>query len=330
MTKPLGIIGVPSSAGAFAPGQEKAPAALRVAGLVERLRDAGITVVDRGDGPLWRWRPDGQHRSAQNLDAVVAQAENTAMRVGAAIEAGEVPLVLGGDCTIGLGTVAGFIAHAEPTRLLYFDKHADLNVPESVAEGSLDWMGMAHLLGEALAAPELSRFGPRVPLLVDSEVLIFGHRVERATAFENEALLRRGLRTISDIAVATDPEGAAAEALAMLAPSPGRLLVHFDVDVIDFTDAPLSEETGRNEGLTLEQAFRALRVFVADPAFAGLTITELNPDHGEEDGATIDRFVAALVATLASSPVLTEESIPPPAEPGHGGNRNIGGSSGAA
>ena len=79
------------------------------------------------------------------------------------------------------------------------------------------------------------------------------------------------------------------------------MLVHFDVDVIDFTDAPLSENTGRNEGLTLDQAFQALRVLLASPNFAALTITELNPDHGEEGGATLDRFVAGLVGALATA-----------------------------
>ena len=58
MAKPLALIGVPTSAGAFAPGQEQAPEALRAAGLVERLERAGIQVTDYGDGPIWRWRPD--------------------------------------------------------------------------------------------------------------------------------------------------------------------------------------------------------------------------------------------------------------------------------
>jgi arginase len=97
--------------------------------------------------------------------------------------------------------------------------------------------------------------------------------------------------------VANAPEDAARSALALL-PDVDRLLIHFDVDVIDFTDAPLSENTGRNEGLPLDQALRALRVFIAHPAFATLTITELNPLHGEEDGATLERFVDGLVEAL--------------------------------
>jgi arginase len=306
MPKPLAIIGAPSSAGAFAPGQEQAPSALREAGLVERLRSAGVAVTDYGDTPVWRWRPDRERPRAQNLPEVVSQAEATAARVREAVAAGHIPLVLGGDCTIELGTVAGFLPTERRIGLLYFDLHADLNVPESVPEGALDWMGVAHLLGEEKATTELSRLGPRFPLLEPSDVCIFGHGPNRATAWEREVMARREIRTIPIADVAGDPEGAGAAALAHFADY-DRLLVHFDVDVIDFTDAPLSENTGRNEGLTVEQAFRALYVLVASPAFAALTITELNPDHGEEDGATLERFVARLVNVLVSSPTLAWE-----------------------
>ncbi len=305
MPKSLAVIGVPSSAGAFAPGQEGAPAALRATGLIERLQAAGITVTDRGDSVVWRWRPDRQRPRAQNLEAVIAQAKDTARRVREAVAAGEIPLVLGGDCTIEMGTVAGFLSLPSEQRigLLYFDLHADLNVPDSEPEGAFDWMGMAHLLGEEDAVPDLSRFGPRFPLLDAEDVCIFGHGLTRATPWEREVIARRGVRTVPVEDVAVDPEGAAARALASF-DGYDALLVHFDVDVIDFTDAPLSENTGRNEGLTLDQAFRALRVLTASPIFSALTITELNPLHGEEEGATLERFVGGLVETLAAAPVL--------------------------
>ena len=76
-----------------------------------------------------------------------------------------------------------------------------------------------------------------------------------------------------------------------------RLLVHFDVDVVDFTDAPLSENTGRNEGLALDAAFAALSVLLSGERLSALTVTELNPLHGAEDGATLvsQRFVDGLV-----------------------------------
>jgi arginase len=144
------VIGVPTSAGAFAPGQEEAPAALRAAGLIDALVRAGLVVRDDGDCATWRWRPDREIRRAQNLPQVVAIVRDTAERVAAA--ANELTLVLGGDCTVGIGTVAGHTRHGR-VGLIYFDLHADLNVPASVLPGALDWMGMAHMLGEDGAAP---------------------------------------------------------------------------------------------------------------------------------------------------------------------------------
>jgi arginase len=298
MPKPLAIIGTPSSAGAYAPGQELAPSALRGAGLLTRLDNAGHDVVDYGDSPVFRWRPDRENRYAQNAEAVREAVIATAGRVRAADAAGQVALVLGGDCTVGIGTVSGMLA-ADPERigLIYFDLHADLNTPDSVPDGALDWMGMAHLLDEPAALPELRHIGPRIPLFTPEQVIIFGHSHDRATPWERDVITRRKVQTVPVEDVANAPEDHARAALALL-PGVDRLLIHFDVDVIDFVDAPLSENTGRNEGLTLDQALRALRVFTAHPAFAALTITELNPLHGEEDGATLERFVAGLVAVL--------------------------------
>ena len=103
--------------------------------------------------------------------------------------------------------------------------------------------------------------------------------------------------------VAADPEAAALEARRLISESCDRFIVHFDVDVIDFTDTPLSENWGRNEGVSYEQAMRALRVLLAAPSLAGLTITELNPDH-TEDEETVKRFTKAIVEALAEAPAI--------------------------
>jgi arginase len=306
------LIGVPTSAGAFAPGQEQAPAALREAGLVAALERAGLEVDDRGDREVWRWRPDREEPRAQHAAMVAAIARETAERVanGAFFSDSEnnaptpVTLVLGGDCTVGVGTVAGQLgeAHAGEVGLVYFDTHADLNVPDSVREGALDWMGMAHMLAEPGARPEMVWVGPRAPLLRDEQVLLFGWGPEQATEFERAAIERRGMARIAVDEVAADPEAAAARALATLEDRCERILVHFDVDVVDFTDAPLSENTGRNEGLPFATALAALRVLLASPKLAALTITELNPDHLEASSDALERLVEAVAAGLGADP----------------------------
>lgn len=297
----LGVIGVPTSAGAFAPGQEQAPRALRAARLVDLLRRAGVEVFDHGDCELFRWRPDRENRRAQNLGKVVEVVRDTARRVRAAIGEHEVTLVLGGDCTVGIGTVAGHVASDERVGLIYFDTHADLNIPDSVHEGALDWMGLAHMLGEPGASPELIAVGGPAPLLEAEQVLLFGWGPEQATAFEREVIERRAIEVVPVGEVAADPEGAATSARQSIESRCDRLLVHFDVDVIDFTDVPLSENWGRNEGLSFEHALRAFDAVLASPRLAGLTITELNPDHAERGAGAIERFAAAVAESLTGA-----------------------------
>jgi arginase len=295
----VGVVGVPASAGAFAPGQEQAPTALREAGLVALLRDGGLEVSDYGDRETWRWRPDREERRAQNLGKVVEIVDDTAARVGEAILAGEISLVLGGDCTVGIGPVAGHVAASDGVGLIYFDLHADLNVPASVQEGALDWMGMAHMLGVDGAESELVEVGSRTPLLAPEQVLLFAWGRDGAEAGEREVVDRLGIPAITLDEVGADPEAAAERALQSLTSHVERVLVHFDVDVVDFTDTPLSENPGRNEGVPYEQAAAALSVLLASPALAGVTVTELNPNHVEEGVGSIERLARDLAEGLA-------------------------------
>ncbi len=129
-------------------------------------------------------------------------------------------------------------------------------------------------------------------------VLLFGLGVEQATPFERSVIDRRGLTVNSVDQVAADPEAAALAAREMMAERCDRLFVHFDVDVIDFTDTPLSENCGRNEGLAYEHAMHALRILLATPSLAALTITELNPDHADQDGESVKRFANSIAASL--------------------------------
>jgi arginase len=301
LAAPISLIGVPTSAGAFAPGQERAPAELRRAGLADRLREEGRDVNDRGDSPVWRWRPDPEHPRAQNVGAVVASVRDTATRVERAGHSRELALVLGGDCTIELGTIAGHLAGSDDIGLVYFDVHPDLNTPDSVRPGALDWMGMAHALAVEGATPELVEVGPRTPLLADDQVLFFAYGPEQARPFELEVMEERGLERVSVDEVAADPGGAAGRVISGFASRFERLLVHFDVDTIDFNDAPLSENTGRGEGLAFDTAMRALEVLCESERLSSLTVTELNPLHGDEEGLTLRRFADALAGSFGAA-----------------------------
>jgi arginase len=281
----LAVIGAPTSAGAFAPGQEDAPRALREAGLLDALRAAGREVVDRGDTPRFRWRVDHDEPRAMNAAAVADGVRAVAARVEEAMRGGEQPLVLGGDCTVGVGTVAGAIAAGVAPRLVYLDLHPDLNTPSSVPDGAFDWMGVAHMLDIGGADDRLAGAGPRRPLLADGDVVFVGVDPQQCTPHEQAVIAARGLELIAADAASRAVDGR-------------PFLVHFDVDLIDFSDAPLSENTGRGIGVPFETAFAALEVLLADDSFLGLTVTELNPHHGAEDGSDLARFVKRLARAL--------------------------------
>ncbi|RWD85304.1 MAG: hypothetical protein E5V25_02865 [Mesorhizobium sp.] len=113
----LNIIGAATSAGAYSPGQEQAPAAFRRHGLAEALASRGRTIRDHGDVASFRWRPDPSQPQAMNLEAVRHACDVVASHVATAIAAQEDVLVLGGDCTVELGTVAG--ANAAGARIAF-------------------------------------------------------------------------------------------------------------------------------------------------------------------------------------------------------------------
>ena len=298
MRRRISIIGAPSSAGSFAPGQEGAPAAIRAAGLVASLERAGHEVSDLGDTRAFRWQPDRTQPRAQNAERVRATIDEVSTRVLASRAAGRLALVLGGDCTIELGTVAGIGRDGVRVGLVYFDMHADMNTPDGAPPGALDWMGVAHMLDLPGSLPMLSRAGGSGPMLQPEQVLILGHRDDQATEFERRDLRRLGVKTIPIAEVGAAPGDSARAALDYFQDSADLILVHFDVDVIDFTDAPLSENTGRNIGLTQQAAFEVLEVLLSHPCIAALTVTELNPNHGAEDGSTVKDFTNCLAGAF--------------------------------
>jgi arginase len=292
--RPVAIIGAPTSAGAYSPGQEDAPAAFREAGLVEALRKSGFEVVDRGDVARWRWRPDRESPRAMNASAVAAGIGAVAAEVAAAAAAGHTPLVFGGDCTVGIGTVAGMRTALERLRLVYFDAHADLNLPSTVVDGAFDWMGVAHMLDLPGAHEAVAGAAPGgAPVLAVEELILLANSPPRCTEHELRTIEEHGIANVPEAEVLADPEGAASRVLEWADPADG-LLVHLDTDTIDFADLPLSENTDRNVGLPFEVVMRALDVILAGGRLAALTITEANPHHGEPDGATFRSFVERL------------------------------------
>jgi arginase len=297
----ISVVGVPSSAASYAAGQDLAPAALRSAGLIEQLIASGLEVHDDGDLPHQIWSPDRDHPLAQNAGQATTSLQQLADRLHPLLAHGDIALVLGGNCTIALGVVAALRRlGAGAPGLLYVDRHYDLNTPESIIDGALDWMGLAHALAlpgclDALAGA----FGSR-PLLQPDQVAWLGVEPQTATPWEREQSDRLGLHVTTSQALTADPAGTARAALSHLPPGP--LAVHVDVDVLDFTDAPLAENTdGRNTGPTLDQVAEALTAATRDQRMRTLSIGELNPTRCAGDPTALARFVTSITRILAAT-----------------------------
>jgi arginase len=296
MTRSWGLLGVPSSAGAHTPGVEKGPAALREAGLAGLLRLAGAVVEDYGDVPGFRWRPDTDHPRGQNAGTVARVAADTAGAVAEILAHRHTPLVVGGDCTITVGVVAGFARSGARRALLYVDGGPDLYTPDTRANGNLDAMGLAHMLALPGHLPEVAGIGPAVPLLTPREVVAYGHSLAQGDG-ERRLLDELDITHVPAAGVHQDAMASASHARAQAEAAAPAFVVHFDVDVLAFAQAPLSD-VPEPFGLTLDEAATSLAVFAESPRFASLVITEINPDHVPDPGV-LQQFVQTLTTALA-------------------------------
>ncbi|UPW09625.1 arginase family protein [Gordonia terrae] len=292
------VLGAPSSAGAYCVGVERAPAALRDAGLVEQLAATGAEVVDAGDLTTRLWFPDRESPFAQNLGDETDALEELSAAAAGLLAAGQRLLVLGGSCTAAVGMCAAMALGGERPRIVYVDRHLDLNTPRSTAEGSLSWMGMAHALAVEGAAPELVGLIDRTPMLHPSDLVYLGVDVTRETTpWKRDQVAELGLAIVDQRTLCDDPGDAARTARSTLAPGP--FVVHLDVDVLDFLDAPIAENVnGRNSGPTIAILEQALVTLLRDPECRGMSIGQLDPAHAAADRTAIPRLVSTLVSAL--------------------------------
>jgi len=290
----FGLIGVPSSAGAHGPGQEKAPSALRTAGLLGALREAGLDVEDLGDLPVARFAPDRAERKRQSQSQVIKVARQVADAVASAVERELIPIVLGGDCTITLGVVAGLLRHQPDLGLIYFDGDADLTTPETTRSGIFDSMGVAHLIGAG--DPDLAHIGPRFPLLEQDRIILFGFHPYEIEPDESRVLASSPMAKYPVTSMDGRPVELAAQARARLEERARAIAVHFDVDVMDSAEIPLADWP-HYDALSFGDAMRCLSVFVGSPKLAALVVTEINPDH-DPDGLLVRQFVDAFAGAM--------------------------------
>jgi len=305
--KKIALIGAPSSAAAFLAGSEKAPAALRAAGLVERLQNAGYEVIDHGDCAPRLFADDDEHKRARNLPAIVAGLNDLKLRAELAVKSGALVLVLGGDCAQVIGLLAGARRYYKHVNLLWFDRDADLNTPASTPSGRIDGMVVAHVIGRG--APELVRFYGESALVREPDVTLFG--LERLDPPEQEFLSKSPMRHIDAADIqAKGGSAAALNGLTYVHADAHEFVLHLDTDVIAVDEFPAVNVPGAG-GLPLAEVRAALAEFAKHKNLLGLTVSQYNPDK-DPDGSGAKKLVDLLVEALAAR---LEPAAAPAAEP---------------
>jgi arginase len=308
--KKIALIGAPSSAAAFSAGSEKSPAALRAAGLAEKLQAAGYEVVDYGDCAPRLFADDEEHRRARNLTEIVAGLNDLKTRAELAVKSGALMLVLGGDCAQVIGLLSGARRYYKHINLLWFDRDADLNTPASTPSGRIDGMVVAHIIGKG--APELVRFWSEAPLVREPDVTLYG--IERLDPPEQEFLAKSPMRHILAADIQSKGSSRAAhEALAQVHADAREFVLHLDTDVIAAEEFPAVNVPGSG-GLRFEEVRASFVEFVKHKNLLGFDVAQYNPDK-DPDGSGAKQLVDLLVEALSAR---LESLTAPAAEPAAG------------
>jgi len=304
----VGVIGVPMGFAASQIGSELGVDAMRqsrIRGrrLFEHIAELGYKVVDHGDVEIVR--PEAVAAANENpkyLREVVASTNNIFDSITTILRQGQLPVILGGDHSIAIGTFSAVSANARDSGgavgLLWFDAHADINTPETTVTGNIHGMPLAVLLGDGPA--ELTALGGYSPKLDKN---FFAHIGARdLDAGERSRVLQKGMRdhffTMSDI----DRRGMQAcidDALKIVSAAPGGFAVTFDIDSIDPTFAPGSGTLVRG-GLTYRESHLALETIAAHGGMRSFEIVEVNPmlDHST---ITVELACELIVSALGKT-----------------------------
>ncbi len=295
------LIGVPMDLGASRRGVDMGPSAMRLANLAGVIRSLGIAVEDAGNVAVpdrTSIAPDLESR----LAAIAAVCAAVADRTAAAVRAGIRPLVVGGDHSLAMGSVAGVATaladRGERLGMIWLDAHGDLNTPESSLSGNVHGMPVAHLLG--LGDARLSQLSSAFPAIHPEHLVYVGLRdlddAEKRTikamglhAFTMRDIDERGLRSVMNEAVAIATRGT------------GGMHVSCDVDWIDPGEAP-GVGTPVRGGATLREAHLAMEIIHDADALVSMDLVEINPILDRQNHTA--ELAAELVASAFGRRIL--------------------------
>jgi arginase len=278
MPDKIRIIGVPMDLGASRRGVDMGPSALRVAGLQSRLKQLGRHVEDIGNVAVPQ--PEEQHygeKNAKYLDEIAQACRGLADTVKKSLDEEMVPLVLGGDHSIAVGTTAGAAAHfhkqSKRIGVIWLDAHGDMNTPDSSPSGNIHGMPLAAIMG--YGPPELTELGGIKPMVEPRNVSLVG--IRDLDSKERRLVKDSGVHifTMRDI----DERGmreVMAEAIRFASDDTAGICVSLDMDFVDPSDAP-GVGTPVRGGVTYREAHLALEMIADSRSMVSFELVEINP-----------------------------------------------------
>ncbi len=298
----LRLIGVPLDLGAGRRGVDMGPSALRIAGIAEVLQGLGYCVEDAGNisVPQRETLPVGAE-GLRYLDPIAEVCRGLYDATASALEAGALPITLGGDHSLAVGSVAAAAdfarARGERMGLIWLDAHGDMNSAESSPSGNIHGMPLSCLLGDG--ADLLTAIGARRPAIDAEDVVLFGVRaIDRAEA----ALIRAaGIKTMTMRDLDSDGmQVVMEESLSHLAHC-SRLHISFDVDFLDPGIAP-GVGTRVRGGPNYREAHLAMELLADSGRVTSVDVVELNPCLDRENATA--RLAVELLESLFGKRIL--------------------------
>ncbi|NJN16844.1 MAG: arginase [Oscillochloris sp.] len=291
----VAIIGVPIDLGAGRRGVDMGPSAMRYTGLRSGIAALGLLSEDLGnlEVPLAeRLREPAADDRLRYLDPIAAVCATLASSVADCVERRQLPLILGGDHSLSIGSVAGS-ARARELGLIWIDAHADFNTAETTPSGNIHGMSLAVLTGRG--HPLLTSLAGRTPAIRPERVALVGAR--DLDPLEREALRNSGIRifTMHDIDRRSMAE-VIAEAIAVAGHNTAGFHVSFDLDVVDPKEAP-GVGTPVFGGISYREAHLAMEMLASSGGIRSLDLVEVNPILDERNataGLAIELALSAL------------------------------------
>lgn len=277
MKRVIDLFGVPMDLGADRRGVDMGPSAIRIAGVVGRLRKLGHEVVDRGNVPCEAMEIAVPGDTSAKYEAeILASCQTLAARVAESVEAGHFPIVLGGDHSIAMGTVTGlssvFRAREQKIGLIWFDAHGDMNTPTTSPSGNIHGMPLAALLGYGSDA--FTGLGGFTPKVQPENCVLIG--IRSIDGHEREMVKESGIHvfTMKEI----DRLGMAEvvdQAIEFASRDTAGIHLSFDLDGLDPTVAP-GVGTAVRGGVDYREAHLMMELLADCEKLVGLEMVELN------------------------------------------------------